>query len=219
MLVLAIDTALAATQVCILDGGRIRSALSRPMQTGHAEALVPMVEAARDAAGVPFRAIDRIAVTRGPGTFAGIRIGLSAARAYALALDVPAVGVETLDALAAEAGPDDEPLLAVIDARRDEVYARSFAPGGTPRDAAHATTLAVLAREVQPGPLRAIGSAAPALARVRGGVSIVGAPPAPSIVAVARLGAAAPAPIAAPTPLYLRPPDAKPQVAPLARRA
>lgn len=219
MLILAIDTALAATQVCVLDADRIRAASARPMQTGHAEALIPMVEAALAEAGRHFRDIDRIAVTRGPGTFAGIRIGLSAARAFALALSIPAIGIDTLDALAAEAGPGDTPLLAVIDARRDEVYARSFAPDGTPRDAPRATTLAALAIEMSRGPLRAIGSAASAFARLRDDVEVVADSAVPSIITIARLGAIAPVPTAAPTPLYLRPPDAKPQIAPLMRRA
>ncbi len=77
------------------------------MQRGQAERLAPMVREVMDTAGVAFAELDRIAVTKGPGSFTGVRVGLSFARALALALQKPCIGTSTLEALAlgeAEAG-------------------------------------------------------------------------------------------------------------------
>ena len=74
---------------------------SVPMMRGHAEALMPMIAAVMSAAGMEFAALDRIAVTVGPGSFTGLRVGVAAARGIALAAGKPAVGLTTLAALAA----------------------------------------------------------------------------------------------------------------------
>ena len=84
--------------------------------------------------------IDRIVVTTGPGSFTGLRVGISAARGIALAANKPAVGVSTLLAYAAPHLGDDEttPVVAAIDARHDHVYLQTFAPGGRTADRAAA---------------------------------------------------------------------------------
>ena len=94
MRVLAIDTALAACSAAVLDtdyGGIIASE-SLPMARGHAEALMPLLARVMQDAGMAFRDIDRIAVTTGPGSFTGLRVGIAAARGIALAAGKPAVG-------------------------------------------------------------------------------------------------------------------------------
>ena len=104
MRVLAIDTALAACSAAVLDtehNGGIVASESLPMVRGHAEALLPLLRRVMQAAGLTFPAIDRIAVTTGPGSFTGLRVGIAAARGIALAADKPAVGVSTLSAYAA----------------------------------------------------------------------------------------------------------------------
>src|ERR1700751_2488132 len=103
MLILAIDTALEACAAAVLDTGasKVIASESQAMKRGHAEALMPLIARVMKGSGLAFAALDRIAVTNGPGSFTGLRVGLSAARGVALAAGKPAVGVTTLAAYAA----------------------------------------------------------------------------------------------------------------------
>ncbi|MCW2310083.1 tRNA (adenosine(37)-N6)-threonylcarbamoyltransferase complex dimerization subunit type 1 TsaB [Rhodobium gokarnense] len=215
MRLLAIDTALTACSVAVLDDGdadRLETA-SEAMERGHAERLIGMIGEVLADAGLSFNDLDRIVATVGPGSFTGVRVGLSAARGLGLVLKKPVVGVTTLAALAESVrGEDVGPVAAVIDARRGEIYAEltgNGAPGG-PR----VCSAADFARDLPAG-TRLVGSAAEEVARAADAcgtaVTIVSPAGAPPIAAVARLGAAAPPPGAPPAPLYLRAPDAKPQ--------
>lgn len=197
MRILAIDTALAACQVAILEGEVVRAALSEPMQRGHAERLAPMAQEAAQAAALPFAALDRIVVTTGPGSFTGVRVGLAFARGLALALGAPCVGLSTLMALALEAGEDG--LRAAAIPAPDGAYAAIYADG----DARRAPSLAL---EADFEALRALGAAwrGPGAGMFGGVVT-----PAPDIVALARLGAARDPAAFRPDPSYLRAPDAK----------
>src|SRR3984957_606129 len=134
MLILAIDTALDACAAGILDtdAGRLIAQESLAMKRGHAEALMPLIARVMKASGIAFASLDRIAVTTGPGSFTGLRVGLSAARGIALAAGKPAVGVTTLTAYAAPVVSEDvtAPVISVIDARHSHVYLQTFAPGG-----------------------------------------------------------------------------------------
>jgi tRNA threonylcarbamoyl adenosine modification protein YeaZ len=227
MRVLAIDTALEACSAAVLDTerGEITAHESLPMVRGHAEALIPLIARVMDKALIGFAALDRIAVTTGPGSFTGLRVGISAARGIALAAGKPAVGLSTLAAYAAPliAADDTLPVVVAIDARHDHVYLQVFGPGGrtivTPRLAPLREALRVSAT----GAPRLVGTAAgiiaaawPAGERAPSQVETRGAP---DIDWVARLGAAAADTGALPKPLYLRAPDAQPQnAASLARR-
>ncbi|MEZ5994286.1 MAG: tRNA (adenosine(37)-N6)-threonylcarbamoyltransferase complex dimerization subunit type 1 TsaB [Hyphomonadaceae bacterium] len=104
MIVLGVDTALDACSVALVRGEETLAALSEAMSRGQAERLAPMLLDALAAAGLTPSAIERVAVTKGPGSFTGVRVGLSFARALALALDKPCLGVSTLEALALEDG-------------------------------------------------------------------------------------------------------------------
>jgi tRNA threonylcarbamoyladenosine biosynthesis protein TsaB len=106
MIVLGIDTSLDACSVAIVRDGETLAHLHEPMARGQAERLAPMVREAAVKADVGFPQIDRIAVTTGPGSFTGVRVGLSFARALALSLGKPCVGVSTLEALALEEGEE-----------------------------------------------------------------------------------------------------------------
>ena len=103
MLILAIDTALDACAAAVLDtaSSKVIAQESQAMKRGHAEALMPLIARVMKESGVAFDALDRIAVTTGPGSFTGLRVGLSAARGIALAAGKPVVGVTTLTAYAA----------------------------------------------------------------------------------------------------------------------
>src|SRR3978361_482116 len=103
MLILAIDTALDACAAAVLDTdtSQLVAQESQAMKRGHAEALMPLIARVMKESGIAFSSLDRIAVTTGPGSFTGLRVGLSAARGIALAAEKPVVGVTTLTAHAA----------------------------------------------------------------------------------------------------------------------
>src|SRR5580658_2808001 len=221
MRLLAIDTALAACSAAVFDAehGGIVASESLPMTRGHAEALIPLVKRVMDQAGVGFTAIDRVAVTTGPGSFTGLRVGLAAARGIALAAGKPAVGLTTLAALAAPFFDADETksLLAVIDARHSHVYMQLFGPGGRSLIAPRLVHVRDAIRAAMASPTRIVGNAArlvesawPADERRPPLVSPVRAP---DIGWIARLGAATADASTALKPLYLREPDARPQEA------
>lgn len=100
MIILAIDTCFARCAACLFDSvaGRVLAEREAFMERGHAEALAPMVQGLLGKAGLAASAVDRLAVTTGPGTFTGLRIGLSFARAFGLANAVPVVGLDSLRA-------------------------------------------------------------------------------------------------------------------------
>jgi tRNA threonylcarbamoyladenosine biosynthesis protein TsaB len=227
MRVLAIDTALEACSAAVLDTERgvIAAHESVPMVRGHAEALMPLVARVMDRAGLEFGALDRIAVTTGPGSFTGLRVGIAAARGIALATGRPAIGLSTLAAYAAPliAADDTLPVVSAIDARHDHVYLQVFGPGGRTLVAPRLSSLRDAIRVATNGAPRLIGTAATILAAAwppgERPPSLVDPRRAPDIDWVARLGAAAVETDAPPKPLYLRAPDAQPQnAARLARR-
>jgi tRNA threonylcarbamoyladenosine biosynthesis protein TsaB len=219
MRVLAIDTALEACSAAVFDTDRggITARESLPMARGHAEAVMPLIARVMDLAEIEFRELDRIAVTSGPGSFTGLRVGISAARGIALAAEKPAVGLSTLAGFAAPliAEDDSTHVVAAIDARHDQVYLQVFGIGGRTLVAPRMATVRDAARAAITGPARVIGSAANQVAAAwpKGAEPplLVEQRSAPDIGWIARLGAAAADGYGRPKPLYLRPPDAQPQ--------
>lgn len=214
MLVLAIDTASADCAACLFDtgAGAVLASQSEMIGTGHAERLMGQIGAVLAEGGKTYGDIERISVSVGPGSFTGVRVGVAAARGLALALAIPAIGISTLEALAADARDalPGLPVLAAIDARRGQVYAQAFGADGiavgeptvVPMEEAEALAL--------PGAI---------IAGSGGSLLPTGVPPdrllfadrsTGAIATFARL-AAAREPHTAPVPLYLRAPDAKPQ--------
>ena len=219
MRVLAIDTALEACSAAVFDieRGGITASESLPMARGHAEAVMPLIARVMDLAGAEFADLDRVAVTTGPGSFTGLRVGISAARGIALAAGKPAIGLSTLAAFAAPliAEDDSTHVVAAIDARHEQVYLQVFGINGRTLVAPRIATLREAARAAMTAPARIVGSAANQVVAAwpRGAE-----PPlavehrsAPDVGWIAHLGAAAAEGYGSPKPLYLRAPDAQPQ--------
>jgi len=129
MITLAFDTAMGAGSAIVDEDGATLGLQREPNSRALAEQLVPMVEATLDQAGHSYSSVDRIGVTTGPGTFTGMRIGMAAARAMALAAGKPLIGVSTLEVVAQQAADDHvqaTQITACFDARRGEVYLQIF---------------------------------------------------------------------------------------------
>ncbi len=206
MIVLGLDTCLSICSVAVRDGDRMRASAREVMARGHQERLAPMAQAVMAEAGLAFRELDRIAVTVGPGSFTGLRVGIAFAKGLAAALDLPTVGVGTLEALAAEA---DGLVFAVVDARRGQVYVQGFEDGRAlmAPDAVTAETAAARIAELSMGrPMTLVGSGAALVADLAPAARIIPAEGA-NARHVARIAAGRePNPL---KPLYLRAPDAK----------
>src|ERR1700676_83506 len=219
MRVLAIDTALGACSAAVLDTayGGILASESLAMTRGHAEALMPLLATVMKASGMAFGDLDRVVVTTGPGSFTGLRVGISAARGIGVATGLPVVGVSTLSAYAAPylAGAETVPVVAAIDARHQHVYLQAFGADGRTLIAPRLAALSDAVRAASNTASCIVGSAAQAVA---GGLSqsapapvTIDARDAPDIDWVAQIGAVAPETSVPPKPQYLRAPDAQPQ--------
>ena len=227
MRILALDTALPAVCACVLESGETEPLAmeSLPMERGHAEALLPLIERVMARVEGGFPSLDRIAVTVGPGSFTGIRVAISAARGFGVALNIPVVGVSTLGAFAAPLvlapKPTQKPgspfpaiIVSAIDARHGQVYVQACSEGGAMLLAPTVLPLGEVVDRLPPGPLRITGSAASLLAIAawssHRAAEVEGEIIAPSIVFVARLGMIADPDQAPPRPLYIKAPDVKP---------
>jgi tRNA threonylcarbamoyladenosine biosynthesis protein TsaB len=218
MLILAIDTALDTCAAAVLDteASKLIAQESQGMKRGHAEALMPMIGRVIARSGVGFAALDRIAVTTGPGSFTGLRVGLSAARGIALAANKPAVGVTTLTAYAAPAvGQNGEsPVVSAIDARHDQVYLQVVGGNGGPLIVPQLVPVEEALTAWRFGAPYLVGNAARILADRWPAHAVapvaVDAREAPDIAWVGWLGAAVSPGSAPARPFYLRAPDVKP---------
>lgn len=223
MLILSIDTALDACAAAVLDtASGVIARESLAMKRGHAEALMPLIARVMKASGVGFAALDRVAATTGPGSFTGLRVGLSAARGIALAAGKPVVGVTTLTAFAAPIVSENgaHPVISAIDARHDHVYFQVLGDDGRSLIKPKVAPVAEALDAARFGTPHLVGNAADILA-ARWPAD---APPpfridqqgAPDITWVAWLGAAVNPESSPARPYYLRAPDAKPPKDPLA---
>ena len=218
MLILAIDTALDACAAGVLDteAGRLIAQESQAMKRGHAEALMPLIARVIERSGIAFAALDRIAVTTGPGSFTGLRVGLSAARGIALAANKPVVGLTTLTAYAAPlvSQSGEHPIISAIDARHDHVYLQAVSGNGSSLIRPRVASIEEALGAARFGAPHLVGNAAGILADRWPAHAPppfkVDAQPAPDIAWVAWLGAAVSPNTAPARPFYLRAPDAKP---------
>jgi tRNA threonylcarbamoyl adenosine modification protein YeaZ len=183
------------------------------MERGHAEALMPMIERVMERVARGFTSLGRVAVTVGPGSFTGIRIGVAAARGIALACGVEAVGVSTLAALATPLlfADSENIVAAAIDARHGHVFLSAYGSGGRILASPRLIALRDACRLLATGQVVAIGSGAGLLhmeaKRMGQDIAIIDADPWPDISAVAKLGLAADPASAPARPVYLKAPD------------
>jgi len=220
MKILAIDTALDACQAAVFDSveAKLLAMLSHDMRRGHAETLIPVIADTMKAAGLDFAELDRIATTVGPGSYTGLRVGISAAKGLALASGKPTVGITTLAAFSAPLIEEDPavPVVAAIDARHGNVYFHMAGAGQRVLLSARHASLENAIQTISGGPIRLVGPGANLLAakwpRHSGTAPVsVDVRSKPSIEWVARLAASA-EPLRSPAkPLYLRAADVTPQ--------
>ncbi|MEK1933619.1 MAG: tRNA (adenosine(37)-N6)-threonylcarbamoyltransferase complex dimerization subunit type 1 TsaB [Pararhizobium sp.] len=213
MIVLAIDTAGTGCFAAVYDStiDKVLASAGADIGRGHAEQLLAFIDQALAESAKALSDIDRIAVTIGPGSFTGIRVGVAAARGFALALGLPSVGVSILAALAKAAGEKHpgRPVLAAMDAKRDELYCQIFEATGVPRTEAQIVELGDARLMFADFDGVICGSAtrhltdAPLPDAAEIDVADIGT--------VARLGLVADPSLGKPSPLYLRGPDVRPQ--------
>jgi len=215
MKLLAIDCAANLCAACVYDADA-DAELGREVRDlgkGHAEHLMAVIEAALQSGGIGYHDLDAVAVSIGPGSFTGLRVGVSTARGLALALKIPAIGVTTLEALAAEGAHacPGRAVLAALDAGREEIHAALYdralveTYGPSVATLAEAVTVAINADAIL------VGTAAPLIAQSAGRVFDTGPVAATADIATYARLAAAKGPGEKPKPLYLRGADAKPQ--------
>lgn len=217
MILLAIDCAasLCAASVYDTDAGRELGRCVRDLGKGHAEHLMAVIDEALEQAGKTYADLGRIAVSTGPGSFTGVRVAVSAARGFSLALKIPAVGITTLEALAQDTrdalGP--RTVLAALDAGRQEIHAALYDEHGAVLREPVVLTLAEAKEIAVSGNLALAGTAARMIADAADVDRTFAFGPVAAtsdIGTYARL-AAAKEPDERPKPVYLRAPDAKPQ--------
>lgn len=221
--ILAFDCAGGACSAALVAEGRLLARRFEERRRGQAERLLPLLQETLEEAGLGWNALARLAVTRGPGSFTGVRIGLATARALALASGRPLLALDGFALLAAtvrlqlpEAARRGRTLAVLIDARRADLFLQCFDAAGAPLDPADEPPSAVLPEALPAclpaGPLLLAGDGvAQALPFLTGRE----ATPLDTVehadaTVLARLAAAMPLPepgAPPPAPLYLRPPD------------
>ena len=227
MNILALDTTLAACSVaCVAFDSvardvRILASKRESMARGHAETLVPMIAQTMADTGIDFEHLDRIAVTTGPGSFTGLRVGVATARGLGLALAIPVIGVVTMDALArdfVDANPGNtSPFAVLLDARRDQLYLRNYDATGHPGADPVVCNLADTGDQIGGADYLLVGPGSDLLAEksllkfAHNGVARLAFSEGPSARSVAIIAAENDETVSPPSPLYLRPADAKPQ--------
>ena len=212
MLILAVDTTHNACSAAVYDSTQddVLGYQYSEMPRGHAEKLPEMITTAMKSAGIKFNQLDRLATTTGPGSFSGVRIGLAAAKGFAVSLDIPLVGIGSLETVAAGVeGFSNKRVLAAFDARRDEIYVQLFENGVALTQPAIVSPLDA-AGLANGQPTVVVGSASQILTALNPKLETANASPFPDAKIAARLGVKR-KPQERVHPIYLRRADAKAQ--------
>lgn len=210
---LAIDTATGGCSAAIAVDGVITAERRLEMRRGHSEHLIGMIGEVMTEAGIAYDDLDAVIVTRGPGAFTGLRIGLATARAIALAAGIQSFGITTLAVIAAAArriAEDDLPVLAAVDSRRAEPYAQLFS-GGRAMGEPVAATDETIAGLIPSGDFTIAGDGAAKLLPILPHAPLRQLDLLPDAAEAARLAAsvlASGGTLDPAEPLYIRPPDA-----------
>ena len=215
MKLLAIDCAANLCAACVYDA-EAKQELGRSvldLGKGHAEHLMAVIAEALKAGATDYAGLGAIAVSVGPGSFTGLRVGVSAARGLALALKVPAIGVTTLEALAAEAAWafPGRAVLAALDAGREEIHAALYDELSVLTYGPAVVTLTTAVTMATESASVLAGTAAAQIAASAGRAFDIGPETATADIATYARLAAAKGESERPKPLYLRGADAKPQ--------
>lgn len=227
--ILALDAAGAACSAAVWSDGRVAAHCFEAMSRGQSERLVPMIDDVMRQAALDYPQLDAVAVTLGPGGFTGVRIGLATARAFALALSKPVIGVTNFEAVAGsvpQAVCVGRTLAVALDAKRADLYVQAFSFRSelsqddivSLRCEAVTAPAALLPEELDSylpeGPLLIVGDAADSALHALSGsghsVELYEGPGLADAAVVAALAAKRPlqeAKMSSPAPLYLRAPD------------
>ena len=129
MKILVIDTSGPVCGTAVMDEDKVYSEFTAQNKNTHSASLMPMIEAALNAAGTEISGLDAVAAVTGPGSFTGVRIGVATAKGLAHGAGLPCIPVDALEALAASAGAFDGIICPIQDARAGQVYGAAFRKG------------------------------------------------------------------------------------------
>lgn len=158
MRILAIESTGLTGSVALLEQDRLLAERDLPQDQRSAQSLVPTIQSVLADSGWPVRGVELIAVAQGPGSFTGLRVGITAAKTLAYAIGGQVLGIDTLECLAAQAEPSAAALRihAILDAQRNQLFAASFGwatgePFPRRLTATHIADIAPWLKEVAPG--------------------------------------------------------------------
>lgn len=202
MLILSLDSAGPACGVCVERDGTVLAIAEERMERGQDQRLMPLVLDVMQQAGVDFHQLDRVAVTRGPGSFTGLRIGLAAARGIGLAANKPVLGIDRFSIYRAQFTEAHQDLLVVINSKRLELFCRFYPAKSDAQEPRMMTPAEIDALLQQHPDTLIVGDAQLAGSSVHGHRE-------PEVITCAALAARAEVndPTCLPQPLYLRAPD------------
>lgn len=200
MLVLSLDTASHGCSSCVWKDGDILSLVHEPMERGQDRRLLPIILESLEKAKVTFNELERIAVTRGPGSFTGLRIGLAVAGGLHLATNIPVVGIDRFSVFRAD-NKDADKLLVILDSKRRELFCQYY-ENNIPSEPTMLTVEEIATWMKTKNPLILTGDIH------LEGLSIKAASTSEAIIS-AQIAASASLedPSFLPQPLYIRPPD------------